>query len=49
LVMLVFPPSKPDGFSLIVDGEAAVDGDGAGDGDGVTVTPTWAVLHRPAV
>lgn len=43
LVVLMFPPSQPDGFSLIVDGEGAV------NGDGVVVTPTWAVLHRPAV
>lgn len=43
LVVLVFPPSQPDGFSLIVDGEATV------NGDGVVVAPTWAVLHRSAV
>jgi hypothetical protein len=43
LVVLLFPPVEPDGFSMIVDGEAEV------NGDGVVVTPTWAVLHRPAV
>jgi hypothetical protein len=43
LVVLMFPPPQPDGFSLLVDGEGAV------DGDGVIVKPTWAVLHRPAV
>ena len=43
LVVLMFPPSQPDGFSLIVDGEGSV------NGDGVVVKPTWAVLHRPAV
>ena len=43
LVVLMFPPQQADGFSLIVDGEGAV------DGDGVVVKPTWAVLHRPAV
>ena len=43
LVVLLFPPLEPDGFSMIVDGEAEV------NGDGVVVTPTWAVLHRPAV
>jgi hypothetical protein len=42
---LVWPPASPDGFSLIVDGAAAVGGD-----DGViVVTPTKAILHRPAV
>ena len=43
LVVLMFPPSQPDGLSLIVDGEAEV------NGDGVVVKPTWAVLHRSAV
>lgn len=42
-VTLVFPPAEDaDGFSLVVDGEAAV------DGALVAVRPTWAVLHRPA-
>lgn len=43
LVVLMFPPSQPDGLSLIVDGEGEV------NGDGVVVRPTWAVLHRSAV
>ena len=43
LVVLMFPPTQPDGLSLIVDGEAEV------NGDGVVVRPTWAVLHRSAV
>ena len=43
MVVLLFPPIEADGFSMIVDGEAEV------NGDGVVVTPTWAVLHRPAV
>jgi hypothetical protein len=43
LVVLMFPPPQTDGMSLIVDGEAEV------DGDGVVVTPTWAVLHRSAL
>ncbi len=43
LVVLLFPPVEPDGFSMIVDGEGEV------NGDGVVVTPTWAVLHRPAM
>jgi hypothetical protein len=43
LVVLLFPPVDADGFSMIVDGHGEV------NGDGVVVTPTWAVLHRPAV
>jgi hypothetical protein len=43
LVVLMFPPSQPDGLSLIVDGEGEV------NGDGVVVKPTWAVLHRSAL
>jgi hypothetical protein len=43
LVVLMFPPSQADGYSLIVDGEGEV------NGDGIVVKPTWAVLHRPAV
>jgi len=42
LVVMVFPPREMDGMSLLVDGHAEV------DGDGLVVTPTWAVLHRPA-
>ena len=41
-VTLVWPPPKPDGFSLLVDGEARV------DGSTITVAPTKAILHRPA-
>jgi hypothetical protein len=42
-VSIVFPPAAhSDGFSLIVDGEATV------DGSFVDVRPTSAVLHRPA-
>jgi hypothetical protein len=43
LVVLLFPPTETDGFSMIVDGHGEV------NGDGIVVTPTWAVLHRPAV
>ncbi len=39
---LVYPPRQVGGYSLIIDGDAAV------DGDAVVVTPTTAVLHRPA-
>ena len=42
-VTLVFPPPTPDGMSLLVDGDATV------DGAAVTVTPTWAVRHRAAL
>lgn len=41
-VTLVWPPQQPDGYSLIVDGPADV-ADGV-----VSVTPSRAVLHRPA-
>jgi len=41
-VTLVWPPSQPGGYTLIVDGRAkATD-------DALTVEPTRAVLHRPA-
>ena len=43
LVVMMFPPQETGGLSLIVDGEAEV------NGDGVIVAPTWAVLHRSAV
>lgn len=39
---LVWPPLDIDGYSLIVDGRAKV------DGESVLVRPTRAVLHRPA-
>jgi hypothetical protein len=42
-VTLLFPGPTGADYSLIVDGDAAV------DGDQVTITPTWAVLHRPAL
>lgn len=41
-VSLVWPPSVPGDYSLIVDGTATV------DGPTVTVHPTGAVRHRPA-
>lgn len=42
-VTVLFPPNDAsDGMSLVVDGEATV------DGDHVDVRPTWAVLHRKA-
>jgi hypothetical protein len=42
-VSMVFPSPTPGEYSLIVDGTAVV------RDDGITVTPTWAVLHRPAL
>ncbi|HZE66005.1 MAG TPA: pyridoxamine 5'-phosphate oxidase family protein [Sporichthyaceae bacterium] len=42
LVTLLAPPYEPGGYSLIVDGT------GRSDGDVVLVSPTRAVLHRPA-
>lgn len=39
---LLFPPPRPRGYSLIIDGAAAA------DGDGFRLEPTRAVLHRPA-
>lgn len=41
-VTLVWPPVIDGGYSLIVDGAAAV-----GDGQ-LTITPAKAILHRPA-
>ena len=42
LVTVLFPPLAQRGYTLLVDGEATL------DGDDVLVTPTGAVLHRPA-
>ncbi len=41
-VSLLWPPSRPDDYSLIVDGRASV------DGSTVRITPERAVRHRPA-
>jgi hypothetical protein len=41
-VTLVWPPSQPGGYTLIVDGY------GRPTDDALTVEPTRAVLHRPA-
>jgi hypothetical protein len=41
-VTLVFPPTEPRGYTLLVDGTATV------DGEDVDLAPTSAVLHRPA-
>jgi hypothetical protein len=42
-VTMAFPGATGEAYSLIVDGDARV------FGDQVEVTPTWAVLHRPAL
>jgi hypothetical protein len=42
-VTMLFPGPTGHDLSLIVDGDALV------DGDRIEVTPTWAVLHRPAL
>ena len=41
-VTLLWPPARPDDFSLIVDGIATV------DGPCVRIVPRRAVRHRPA-
>jgi Pyridoxamine 5'-phosphate oxidase len=41
-VAMVFPPATPDGYSLIVDGEAS------GRDGALAITPVSAVLHRAA-
>jgi hypothetical protein len=41
-VTVLFPPSQPRGYSLIVDGTATA------TADGFDVVPEHAVLHRPA-
>jgi hypothetical protein len=41
-VTLVWPPSQPGDYTLIVDGRAGL------TDDGLTVVPTRAVLHRRA-
>jgi len=44
-VSLLFPVREDGDYSLIVDGTAVVD---AHDGRRLRITPTKAVLHRPA-
>jgi hypothetical protein len=41
-VTLLFPPLEQRGYTLLVDGTADL------DGDDVRITPSGAVLHRPA-
>ena len=42
-ISLCYPPVEDGGYSLIVDGEATVDGEAS-----LRFAPTGAVLHRPA-
>lgn len=46
LVALLWPPTEPGGYSLIVDGQAAIEGDD--DARTAVITATHAILHRPA-
>lgn len=46
LVALLWPPTEPGGYSLIVDGEATIEGDA--DTRMVVIAATHAILHRPA-
>ena len=41
-VTLLYPPREAPGLTLLVDGTAVV------EGDDVVVTPTSAILHKPA-
>ncbi|MGA9275873.1 pyridoxamine 5'-phosphate oxidase family protein [Ilumatobacter sp.] len=43
-VTVTFPPLDPDGYTLIVDGDATIDE--SGDPPRVHVAPTGGVLHR---
>jgi hypothetical protein len=43
MVSLCYPPTDAGGYSLIVDGDARVDGEST-----IRLDPTGAVLHRPA-
>ncbi len=47
-VAMVWPPSAPGGYSLIVDGTASVATAGGEGRSTVVVSPRRAVLHRPA-
>jgi hypothetical protein len=46
LVSVLWPPREAGGYSLIVDGDASVEG--SGEDARVVVRPTRGVLHRPA-
>ncbi len=42
---VLWPPPEPDGYSLILDGDATVEP--LDEGNRLHITPTAAVLHRP--
>jgi len=42
-VTLLWPPADPAGYTLIVDGRAVL------TDRGLTIVPSSAVLHRPAI
>jgi len=44
-ISLLWPPVEPDGYSLIVDGDATVEP--LDEGNRLRVVATTAVLHRP--
>ncbi len=44
-ISVLWPPPEPDGYSLILDGEATVEP--LDEGNRLHITPTAAVLHRP--
>ncbi|MDG2261928.1 MAG: pyridoxamine 5'-phosphate oxidase family protein [Actinomycetota bacterium] len=46
VVSCLWPPAEVGGYSLIIDGDALIAGEG--DDASIHITPTWAVLHRPA-
>jgi hypothetical protein len=48
LVSLLWPPVEPGGYSLIVDGSAAVTAEADGGGAIITITPSNGVRHRNA-
>ena len=48
LVSLLWPPVEPGGYSLIVDGSAAITSESDGGGALITITPSNGVRHRNA-
>lgn len=48
LVSLLWPPVEPGGYTLIVDGTAAVSEESEGGGAVITITPSNGVRHRNA-
>lgn len=48
LVSLLWPPVEPGGYSLIVDGSAAITSESDGGGAVIAITPANGVRHRNA-